>query len=287
MRRLQNLTGQEFGYLIVIKPNLSKLGHHYWCQCKCGGYKSVSAGNLHSGHTRSCGCYNKERLTEVHTGHQYNVGRVPYNWENRIGRRHGHLTFIKHIRGTRWLCRCDCGNETEITTPNLSRTMKCRHCSRRKNITGERIGLLIAVSSEDGIVRGREPLWTFRCDCGNTIQGTVREFHAQWLRSCGCHENAHSSWVCMMSRCYSLGNNRYNSYGGRGIRVCKRWHNFSAFIADMGECPKRHNLGRKYADNNYCPSNCFWEHVSTNCRDTKNDGTPTKPGKIKKAKSRK
>lgn len=69
-------------------------------------------------------------------------------------------------------------------------------------------------------------------------------------------------------------------------RVCQRWHKFENFIADMGERPKRHNLGRKHAEKNYSPSNCFWEHVSKNCRDTDNAGKPTKPGRGKRAESR-
>lgn len=90
----------------------------------------------------------------------------------------------------------------------------------------------------------------------------------------------------MMGRCYDKKSNRYNSYGGRGITVCERWHVFEVFAADMGERPKRHNLGRNHAEKGYCKENCKWEHVSENGRDTKNDGTPTKPGLLKGAKPR-
>ena len=213
-----------------------------------------------------------------------------HNKLDRAGRPYGKLTALKDEGNGRWLCRCECGNEVSVLSTNLSNYARnnrgCRHCGNRLNIVGQKIALLTAESVEDGVVTGRAPVWTFRCECGNTITGTVREFHAQWLRSCGCHDNAHSSWVSMMGRCYDKDNIRYRSYGGRGIRVCRRWHKFENFIADMGERPKRHNLGRKRAEEDYGPDNCIWEHVSKNCRDTKNDGNPTKPGLLKGAKPR-
>lgn len=213
--------------------------------------------------------------------------RRAHNRIDRVGVVYGKLTAVKEETGSRWLCRCVCGNEVSVLSTNLANYKRngrgCRHCSHRQDITGERSGLLVAESQEIGVVSGRAPYWTFRCNCGNTIKGTVREFRAGWLRSCGCHDNAHTSWSSMMSRCYDEKNNRYNSYGARGIKVVKRWHKFENFIADMGERPKRYNLGRKHAEKDYGPDNCFWEHISLNCRDTKNDGSPTIPGRKKGA----
>lgn len=284
MRRLPDLTGKTFGYLTALR-RLGP-GHKYLCRCKCATYKMVSASNLNSGHTQSCGCYNKERLKEVHTGHTRNKGRIPPNWVDRKGTRHHKLTFVKYLGKTKWLCLCDCGNESVVSSLNLSRTTGCRHCAKRMDITGEKIALLTAVEMEAGPLKGRPPLWTFSCVCGGSIQGEVREFHGGSLRSCGCHDNAKGSWGSMMSRCYNKKDVRYNSYGARGIKVVKAWHDFDNFIKDMGERPKRHNLGRKRAEEDYGPDNCKWEHISLNCRDTKNDGMPTKPGLRKGAKAR-
>ena len=218
------------------------------------------------------------------------LGKVAHNKINRVGIRYGKLVALVDEGNGRWLCKCDCGNRVSVLSTNLAGMQKhnrgCRHCAHRQDITGERVGLLTAISVETGPVQGRPPIWAFKCDCGNTINGTVREFHAQWLRSCGCHDNAYTSWNCMMSRCYNPKDVRYKSYGGRGIRVWARWHSFSIFLADMGERPKHYNLGRKNAERNYSPSNCFWEHISSNCRDTGNDGKPTKPGLKKGAKPR-
>ena len=261
------------------------------CLCDCGAEVQISMWQYTSGHRKSCGSpeCTSAVLGEARRGkpRMDMRGKKPHNWIDRTGQRHGKLVFLENLEGTRWKCLCDCGNETVISTLNLSRTRGCRHCAKRKDITGERRGLLVAQSVESGVVKGRHPLWTFLCDCGNTIQGTVREFHANWIRSCGCHDSTFGSWSSMMARCYDERNNRYHVYGGRGITVTKRWHDFDTFVQDMGERPKRHNLGRQHAERNYCPTNCFWEHVSLNGRDTDNDGQPTVIGRAKGAKPRK
>lgn len=213
-------------------------------------------------------------------------GTVPKNFIDRTGTKFRKLTFKKLLPDKRWLCVCDCGNETIVSTSNILKTNGCRYCANRKDITNERVGNLVAIYKLKEIIVGSS-IWVFKCDCGGTIQGTVREFHAQWLRSCGCMDNAYTSWTAMMSRCYKKKDPRYKSYGGRGIKVEDSWHSFSNFIKDMGERPKRHNLGRIDAEKSYSFSNCKWEHVSLNCRDTKNDGTPTKQGLLKNAKPRK
>lgn len=285
MKRLGDLSGKVFGYLTVLGQDMTKEKKHYLCQCKCGKQTSVSPSNLNTGHTKSCGCYNKERLSEVHTGRAYRLGQKPGNWVDRTNTRHHKLLFLSHIKGTHWLCLCDCGNETRVSTLNLKRTTGCKHCANRKDITGEKIAFLTAVSMETGTIIGRHPLWLFKCDCGNEIQGTVREFHKQDLRSCGCHGNAHSSWMSMMDRCYSPKNKNFKHYGGRGITVCSRWHKFEEFLKDMGECPKRHSISRKQANLSYNPKNCVWEHITLNTADT-HKGKPTKPGLAKGATPR-
>jgi len=41
-----------------------------------------------------------------------------------------------------------------------------------------------------------------------------------------------------MSRCYNPNVDSFSYYGGRGIKVCERWHTFENFIADVGRCPE-------------------------------------------------
>lgn len=66
-------------------------------------------------------------------------------------------------------------------------------------------------------------------------------------------------WCNMKQRCYSHKHKSYADYGGRGIAVCKRWHNFVNFLADMGIKPVGMSLGRKNNDRGYGPSNCEWQ----------------------------
>jgi len=67
------------------------------------------------------------------------------------------------------------------------------------------------------------------------------------------------SWLNMKSRCYCSSSRGYYNYGARGIKVCDRWlHNFSTFLADMGERPEGRSLDRIDGSKDYTPENCRW-----------------------------
>src|SRR5271169_1229939 len=69
-------------------------------------------------------------------------------------------------------------------------------------------------------------------------------------------------WKSMLDRCLNPNTDHYGDYGGRGIRVCRRWLKFENFLADMGQpSDPRMQLERVNNDSHYMPSNCVWATV--------------------------
>ncbi len=59
------------------------------CLCDCGNTVIVSTGNLHNGHSKSCGCLKKEMLTEVgksNVTHGDSNSRLYKVWRNMLDR---------------------------------------------------------------------------------------------------------------------------------------------------------------------------------------------------------
>ena len=122
MSRFQDLTGQKFDRLTVIKridDYVSPSGHKYvnWlCKCDCGNELSVISSNLKRGNTKSCGCLNREMLSTN-------------KFIDLSGKRFGYLTVIKqdgyyidprNSKHPKWLCQCDCGNTTTVVCSALT-----------------------------------------------------------------------------------------------------------------------------------------------------------------------
>jgi len=65
----------------------------------------------------------------------------------------------------------------------------------------------------------------------------------------------------MKSRCYNPNTKYYESYGGRGIRICEEWkYDFKAFYDwSMGNgWEGTLSIDRKQVNGNYEPGNCRW-----------------------------
>lgn len=114
MSKIINLIGQDFGYWHVLeRAENTKDGRAQWlCQCKCGNKKILSGKVLRNGHSKSCGCYKTEVISQIKS-------------KNLTGQRFGRLTAIEKVEGLKknsnnvWRCICDCGQETLVATTHL------------------------------------------------------------------------------------------------------------------------------------------------------------------------
>jgi hypothetical protein len=90
------------------------------------------------------------------------------------------------------------------------------------------------------------------------------------------------SWQNMISRCYNVNLPCYKDYGGRGIKVCKRWRDsFENFFADVGKKPSsKHSLDR-FPHNNrgYKPGNVRWATCIEQSQNTRRNVALTFRGK--------
>ncbi len=134
-----------------------------------------------------------------------------------------------------------------------------------KDITNKKFGKLFILKF-NGVDKNRHSLWLCKCDCGKEIIIKRPSLISGQTKSCGCLYNKHGmyksreyvTWKDMMCRCYNKNHKKYKNYGGRGIQVCKKWHNFKGFYEDMGNKPIGLTLDKINNDLDYSKENCRW-----------------------------
>lgn len=209
MGKLIDLTGQKFGRLTVVErdKNANKNYGTFWkCRCDCGSIKSVASIALRSGLTQSCGCLNKEIISN------------PKDLSNMMGKQFGKLTIIKresnHItpsgqKKAMFRCVCDCGNEVVVSSQDLKsgHTKSCG-CLPKKpkgsgliNLTGQRFGKLVVVDRakdyryESNGKRIFSPQWLCQCDCGNLVIVQGGNLRSGNTINCGCENHGSKSEI--------------------------------------------------------------------------------------------
>jgi len=140
-------------------------------------------------------------------------------------------------------------------------------------------------------IGGRRSGWLCRCSCG-----TERLVMGQSLRnggslSCGClqkeivanmcrsrtvHGNSKRSgetriyriWRHMLERCNNPSCLGFKWWGGKGVRVCAEWLEFSVFLdwANSSGYESNLSIDRINSNGNYEPKNCRWITRSENSR---------------------
>ncbi len=148
---------------------------------------------------------------------------------------------------------------------------------------GKKFGAITVIKMVSG---GDNPVIYGRCDCG-----TSKHFHAKnvWRgmsQSCGClkgkkiseaktthglcHHALYATYKHMVGRCEDSSCSGFKDYGGRGIRVCRRWKDIRKFVSDMAPSHRAGlQLDRINNNGNYSPSNCRWVLPRENLRNTR------------------
>jgi len=99
-------------------------------------------------------------------------------------------------------------------------------------------------------------------------------------------------WQSMHLRCCYEKHVSYMAYGGRGIKICDRWHRdnpqgFANYLEDMGKAPTRqHTMDRINVDGNYEPSNCQWATKTEQARNQRRFSGKTWEHKLKQQQAK-
>lgn len=105
-RKLEDLTGQRFGKLVVVSRAPTENKSTRWnCRCDCGNETVVLAENLKKGHTSSCGCYRREARPQL--THGYRHTRAYGVYEKMKGRCYNKNNPSYHRYGGRGITVCD------------------------------------------------------------------------------------------------------------------------------------------------------------------------------------
>ena len=190
MPKLSQLTGQTFGLLTVEERTDQREDRYYlWkCRCACGNTVLVSTRKLTRGTVTSCGCTEKRTRPRGAPA------------EDISGRRYGKLVAIGKAPSrngrTRWLCKCDCGNEKVVTKEALKAgKVKSCGCLRAiapgqlyRDLSGLKFGRLTALEPTEKRDSKGSVFWRCKCECGAETEVSADCLTSGNTISCGCRK---------------------------------------------------------------------------------------------------
>lgn len=157
--------------------------------------------------------------------------------------------------------------------------------AQNRNLVGMTFGRLTVVSKAESNKHGAA-MWRCACSCGREHLAMGSLLRRGEVKSCGClkgsspaYNRTHNMsdtplfrvWATMRNRCKNPKVKGYESYGGRGIKVCERWESFENFMADMGPRPSEaHSIDRINVDGDYEPRNCRWATITDQMSNKRN-----------------
>lgn len=224
---LKDLVGKRFGKLVVVgkaKGRYSSGGQYkaFWeCVCDCGNKVEISGEKLRKGHTKSCGCLNKDGWTK----------------DDLTGQKFGRLTVIRFIppnertaRGYSWWCKCDCGNEVKAYPYKLKKGLQ-QSCGCLKEEMKPRIG-----------------------EITKKYQHINKRLYAVYKSMLDrCYNPKHREWNNYGGRGIKVCKEWLGEYG---YDAFAEWAMKTGYDpnADFGQC----TIDRKDGNKDYEPKNCTW-----------------------------
>lgn len=148
-----------------------------------------------------------------------------------LGMKFGRLV-VTEKRGSKWLCKCECGKEITVDYPSLKKgnTKSCgcsRHSPRPNRMKGP---------------------------------GRNTRLYRIWtnIKTRCSHASPTNAY-------------KYSRYGGRGISVCDEWKDFDPFYewAVNNGYGDSLTIDRINNDGNYQPDNCRWATMKEQCENRK------------------
>lgn len=164
------------------------------------------------------------------------------------------------------------------------------------DITGLKFGKLTALKRVSNDKYGHA-IWLCECECGNQISVLKSSLTTGRTRSCGClfKQTRHTAakthgqsktrlfgvWVNMHERCENPHRKDWRYYGGKGVKVCDEWSEFTAFAewATRNGYSDNLTIDRVDVNGGYNPDNCRWVSWEKQMNNTTRNRRITADGK--------